>query len=253
LFISVFGYYVASFFVVCASFATDKAIRSDYMRNKISIAEYVYFLSVKYEVDFNQLIERLIHARDNHEVSCGKLLIECRQKAIDHDVFLITNEDKVVAQFFIPKYFLNQPNHLEDQSGNYLLKRITAQNIPENPKQIRDLRLGMKQISIKARILNVPKANLVYTRYGEYARVTNALIADETGTIKLCLWNEKADAVTVNSIVHITNANVTKFRGEKQLTLGKNARLSMIESAGFPSSKEIERAASPKFCIAVHT
>lgn len=220
------------------------------MRNKISIAEYVYFLSVKYEVDFNQLIKGLIHARDNHEVYCGKLLIECRHKEIDYDVFLITNDDRVVAQFFIPKYFLDQPNQYGDPSCNYLLRRIEAQDVSEKPKQIRELRFGMKRISIKARVLNVPKATVVFTRYGEHARVTNALIADETGTIKLCLWNERVDTVLVDSVVHITNANVTKFRGENQLTLGKNAELSMIESADFPSSKEIERA-SPNLRIAV--
>jgi len=99
----------------------------------------------------------------------------------------------------------------------------------------------MKRIDIKARVLDIPKATVVYTRYGEYARVTNALIADETGTIKLCLWNNRVDAVLVDSVVQITNASVTKFRGENQLTLGRNARLSMVESADFPSSKQIER------------
>ena len=223
------------------------------MRNKISITEYVYFLSVKYEVGFSQLVKGLVHARDNHEVSCGKLLIECRHKAIENDVFLITNDDKVVAQFFVPRYLLNQPIPFEELAGNHLLKRIKAQDIPENPKQIRDLRFGMKRISIKARVLNVPKAKVVNTSYGGHARVTNALIADETGTIKLCLWNEKVDAVLTDSVVHITNANVTKFRGEKQVTLGKNARLSMIDGAGFPSSKEIEKASPPNCCIAVRT
>jgi hypothetical protein len=211
------------------------------MRNKISIAEYLRFLSVKYEVDFDQLIEGLTHARNNHQVSCGKLLLECRQKASEHDVFLITNDDKVVAQFFIPRYFLDQPNHLEDPSCNRLLRRIMAQDVTEKPRQIRDLRFGMKRVDVKARILSIPEAKVVPTRYGEYSRVTNALIADETGTIKLCLWNERVNTVLVNSVVKITNARVTKFRGEKQLSLGRNAGLSMVESSGFPSSKKIER------------
>ena len=220
---------------------STKQSEADCMKNKISIAEYLYFLSVKYEVDFDHLIEGLIHARENQEFSCGKLLIECRRKAIEYDVFLITSDDRVVAQFFVPRYFLDQPNHFEDPACNYLLRRLIAQDISENPKHIRDLRFGMKRINIKARVLDVPKATVVYTRYGEYARVTNALIADETGTIKLCLWNERVNAVLVDSVVQIKNANVTKFRGEPQLTLGRNAGLSMVESAGFPSSKEIER------------
>jgi len=211
------------------------------MKNKISIAEYLYFLSVKYEVDFDQLIEGLIDARDNHEVSCGQLSIECRRKTLDYNVFLITNGDKVVAQFFVPKYFLDQPNHFEHPTCSYLLRRVEARDILETPKQIRDLRFGMKRISIKARVLNIPEARVVSTRYGEFARVTNALIADETGTIKLCLWNERVSAILIDSVVQITNANVTKFRGENQLSLGKNAGLNMVESTDFPSSKEIER------------
>ena len=99
----------------------------------------------------------------------------------------------------------------------------------------------MKRVDVKARVLNIPEAKAVPTRYGEYSRVTNALIADETGIIKLCLWNERANAILVDSVIQITNANVTKFRGEKQLSLGKNAGLSMIKNADFPSSKEIER------------
>jgi ssDNA-binding replication factor A large subunit len=168
-------------------------------------------------------------------------LIECRRKAIEHDVFLFTNDGKVVAQFFIPKYFLDQPNQYEHPTSSHLLNRITARNTQEKTKHIRDLRFGMKQIDVKARVLNIPKATIVNTRYGDRARVTNALIADETGTIKLCLWNERVDTVLVDSVVQIKNANVTKFRGENQLTLGRNAGLSIVESNGFPSSKEIER------------
>jgi len=211
------------------------------MRNKISFADYLYFLSVKYEVDFDSLFKGLAHARENQEVPCGKLLIRCRQKARDHDVFLITNGYRVVAQFFVPKYFLDQPNQIGELKFFHLFRKISKPDTHENPKHIRDLRCGMKRINLKARVLDIPKATLVFTRFGEYARVTNALIADETGAIKLCLWNEKINAVSVGSVVQIENASVTRFRGENQLRLGKNGRLSVIENASFPSSREIEK------------
>jgi len=199
------------------------------MRNKVSVTEYLYFLSVKYEVGFDGLFKGLAHARENEEVPCGKLTIQCRQKARDHDVFLITSGFKVVAQFFVPKYLLDQPNQMEEPKSMHLFRRVSKRDTPESPKHIRDLRCGMKRINIRARVLDVPKAVLVFTRFGEYARVSNALIADETGAIKLCLWNEKINAVTVNSVVQIENASVTKFRGENQLRLGRNGRLSVIE------------------------
>jgi len=211
------------------------------MRNKDSIAEYLYFLSVKYEVGFDRLFKGLVHARENQEVSCGKLLIQCRQKARENDVFLITSGYQVVAQFPIPKYFLDQPNPIEEPTGGHLLRRISEREAEENPRHIQDLRCGMKRINLTARVLNVPKAVLVFTRFGEYARVSNALIADETGAIKLCLWNEKIKEVSVDSVVQIQNASVTKFRGENQLRLGKNGRLSVIEDANFTLPRRVEK------------
>jgi hypothetical protein len=211
------------------------------MRNKISINDYLYFLSVKYEVDVDSLFKGLVSARENHEVSCGKLMIQCRLKARDHDVFLITNGYQVVAQFFIPKYFLDQPNQMKELKLAHLFRRASKQSTGENPKHIGDLRYGMKRIKIRARVVDIPKATLVFTRFGEYAHVSNALIADETGSIKLCLWNEKIKEVSVDSVVQIENASVTKFRGENQLRLGKNGRLSVIENTDFPSSREIDR------------
>jgi len=205
------------------------------MRNKVSVAEYLYFLSVKYEVGFDRLLKGLILARENPEVPCGKLLISCRQKARDHDVFLVTtNGDQVVAQFFVPKYLLNQPNQFMKPRGAHLFRRVSKPDTHENPMNIRDLKCGMKRINLKARVLDVPKALLVFTRFGEYARVSNALIADETGAIKLCLWNERINAVSAGSVVQIENASVAKFRCENQLRLGKTGRLSVIKNASFP-------------------
>jgi replication factor A1 len=211
------------------------------MRNKISIADYLYFLSVKYEVEADRLFKGLVSARENHEVPCGKLLIQCRQKSRDHDVFLITSGYQVVAQFFIPKYFLDQPNQIQNLNAPHLFRKVFKQGAGDNPKRIRDLKYGMKQINIKARVVDVPKAALVFTRFGEYAHVSNAVIADETGTIKICLWNEKINEVSVDSVVQIENASVTRFRGENQLRLGKNGRLSVLENAVFPSIIDAEK------------
>ena len=211
------------------------------MRNKISIDEYLFFLSLKYEVDFCTFFKGLVHAQKNQEVSCGKLLIQCRQKTRDHEVFLITSGYQVVAQVSIPKYFLTQPNQIEEPKCARLFRKVLKRDAPENPQHIRDLRCGMKRINLKALVLDVPKAMLVFTRFGEYAHVSNALIADETGTIKVCLWNEKINAVSVDSVVQIENASVTKFRGETQLRLGKNGRLSVIENTDFPSLREVKK------------
>jgi len=88
--------------------------------------------------------------------------------------------------------------------------------------QIKDLETGMKQVKVKAKVIEKSATREVYSRYGyNVHRVANAIIADETGTIKLVLWNEQIDAVSVGDTIQIENGYVTTFRGENQLSVGK--------------------------------
>lgn len=202
------------------------------MRNKVSIDEYLAFLSTKYEVDADNLFHAMISAGENQQSSCGDLLIKCRAKLKDRIILLITKEAKVVTQFSIPKEFLTKGNNPLKNIGrtDKLHRRLAKkENEPRN-LQIRDLRTGMKQIKLKARVVEIGKPTMVFTRFGTYASVTNALIADETGTIKLCLWNEQTSAISVGNTVQVENARVSMFRGERQLRIGKNGTLNIIEN-----------------------
>ena len=60
---------------------------------------------------------------------------------------------------------------------------------------------------------------------------TKASIADETGTIKLCLWNGQIGSVSVGDTVQIENARVSAFGGEKQMSLEKTGTLNVEISA----------------------
>jgi replication factor A1 len=93
---------------------------------------------------------------------------------------------------------------------------------------IKDLQTGMRRISLRAKVLEIARPTLVFTRFGNYASVANALIADETGTIKLCLWNEQINSISIGDTVQIENARTFTFRGERQLNIGKTGTLSNI-------------------------
>ena len=105
---------------------------------------------------------------------------------------------------------------------------------------VQDLRHGMKKVTVEAEVLETPKPSLVQTRYGNSAMVTNAWIADETGKIKLCLWNEQANYINTGDIVQIKNASVTAFKGERQLRLGKTGTVSVIQSRGTRTMQDSE-------------
>jgi replication factor A1 len=199
------------------------------LRNKVSVGEYLALLSIKYEVDPDTLFYALISAGENHESTCGDLSIRCRSKIQDKTVLLITKGPKVVAQFPIPKSFLlERSNPIRNFRKTEMLRRyLNKKN--KGSFHIRDLRNGMKQVNLKAKVLEVAKPMLVFTRFGNYASVANALLTDETGTIKLCLWNQQMSSIFVGATVKIENARVSTFRGEKQLRIGKNGTLSIVK------------------------
>jgi replication factor A1 len=94
---------------------------------------------------------------------------------------------------------------------------------------VQDLRTGMKRINVHAKVLEIPKPAQVHTQFGNTAMVVNALIGDETGTIKLCLWEGQINSIALSDNIEIKNAQVCLFRGEKQLRLGKNGGLSVVQ------------------------
>jgi replication factor A1 len=112
---------------------------------------------------------------------------------------------------------------------NDRIRRYLSKKHGSAANSIKDLRTGMNHINLKAKILEVAAPMRVVTRYGNNASVAKVLIADETGTIKLCLWNGQIDSVSVGETVQIENAQASIFRGERQLSLGKKGTLSSVE------------------------
>jgi len=197
------------------------------MRNKVSSSEYLAFLSMKYEVDADKFYEALISAGKSQKSTCGSLSIECRKEKKDGIVLLITKGPKVVAQFPVSREFLSErTNPIKDARRSSLSTRRGAkENGQLQPFQVKDLRAGMKKINLKAKILEISEPLPVVTRFGNVANVANALVSDESGKIKLCLWNEQIGTVSVGDTVEIENASVSTFKGERQLRIGRKGVL----------------------------
>jgi replication factor A1 len=94
--------------------------------------------------------------------------------------------------------------------------------------KIRDLRNGMKNVSVEAKVKEKSEAREVMARFkDETHKVATAIIADETGTIKLTLWNEQINQVNVDDTVKVENGYITSFKGEIQLNIGRYGKLTV--------------------------
>ncbi len=86
----------------------------------------------------------------------------------------------------------------------------------------------MKRIEIQAKVTEKQAPREVMARFRDVVhRVANATISDDTGSIKLTLWNEQIDQVNINDNVKIENGYITSFRGEIQLNVGRYGKLSI--------------------------
>jgi replication factor A1 len=197
------------------------------MRNKQSHVEYLAFLSVKYSVDADDFFQALVSAAENQKSRCGCLSIECRSKQKERAVLLVTKGSKVVAQFIVPTKFLqNRENPLNNiRNADTLCRRLVKKPTDSHSVQVKDLRIGMKSVNLKAEVVEIAEPKFVVTRFGNHASVANALISDKTGRIKLCLWNEQINSVSVGDNVQIENAKIYAFKGERQVRVGKNGVL----------------------------
>ncbi len=207
------------------------------MRRKTSSTyEYLAFLSAKYEVDSDRLFYALILAQESGKSKCGDLSIERRGETREKVMFLIQASSKVVAQLSVLKEFLLEKGHpIRDFMETDKIRRFINKRARQSfGLQIRDLRSGMAQVCLTAKVLEIPKPNLVYTRYGNYASVSNALIADESGTIRLCLWNEQIQCVSAGDTIQIENARASTFKGQRQLNIGRKGLLTSVDESTCP-------------------
>jgi len=80
-------------------------------------------------------------------------------------------------------------------------------------------------------------------------KVAEALVADETGSIYLTLWDDVLEQVEDDQILNIKDAYVNLFRGSMRLNLGRYGSYELLDEAPFDdvdldnnlSSKVFER------------
>ena len=212
----------------------------------IRILEYLAKISAKHEIDSDKFFSSFLDAFQHEEATCGELSIECRVKTRDYAIFLITNSHKVLAQFPIPGYLLRETDPLKE--FRYVLEHVRRASVKEREVSrascllIKDLKAGMKRVSLKARILEISEPRLALTRFNDYVMFANVVLSDGTGAVKLTLWNGRIKMVSVNDIVQIENADVIVFKGKLQLRMGRSGRLNVLDKNDFSATQGLEQS-----------
>ena len=198
---------------------------------KPTLEDQLAFISAQHDVYPTELFSALVLSKDEGKKSVGDLTIEYRGSVNNQAIFLITKDAKVIAQFRVPEETLTRTDVSFDNSMDTgrVKKEIARQNPAPSHLKVEDLRVGMKKINVTAQVTEVAEPSKVHTQFRDNAVVSNAVIQDDTGKILLCLWDQQVNTVHVGDHVEVKNAHVAMFKGERQLRLGKNGSVTIIE------------------------
>jgi len=198
---------------------------------KPTLEDQLAVLSAQHSIYPSELFQALLKAKDQKKSTVENLTIEYRGSVNNQAIFLITKDNKVVAQFRVPEETLGQKDISFDNWMNTsrVRKEIAKQNPMPAHMKIGDLNSGMKKVNVIAEVLETPEPSKVHTQFRDNALVANAVIGDETGKVMLCLWDQQVNSVSVGNYIEVKNAHVATFKGENQLRLGRNGSITILE------------------------
>jgi len=104
--------------------------------------------------------------------------------------------------------------------------------------KIKELKSGQGNVEVEGEIIEIEEARN-FNKFGRQLRVANAYLKDDSGKIKLTLWNDDVSRFNKGDKVKIANGYVGEFQGDLQLTSGKFGKIEKIGNAEVDEKSEV--------------
>ncbi len=92
-----------------------------------------------------------------------------------------------------------------------------------------DVKPGMRGIDLDLKIVEIEEPRSYVSRSGREGRVTTAIGEDDSGRIKISLWDKDIDQVKVGCQIRIRNGYSRLFKDEVYVSAGMYGRLEVGE------------------------
>jgi replication factor A1 len=213
--------------VAMRSFATGRGSDRDFV--------YLLMLARKYDLEPVALHHALVKARDRKASTCGTLSIELRERGDNKFCYMFSQNNRSVAQAAVSDASLAKLRNVPEEFSRLLNgkdRQYEVKDKADSERRIADLQIGLKHVSLKAKVIQKSEVRAVQSRNGSPLVLCTATLSDGTGEIRLPLWNEQIGSVAKNDTVVVHDAAVKNFRGEMQLSLPwKTGSISTVNSA----------------------
>ncbi|WP_455278164.1 hypothetical protein [[Eubacterium] cellulosolvens] len=193
---------------------------------------YLIWISKKYELETHKFFESFQDAWAHEKSSYKGISIQCRQKTENDGVFLVTQDQKVITQLRLTKATLEHLLEVDLEKIPWNKTGLTRKIEKLKPidMKIKDITSKIKWVNLKAKVVKKPIATIVYSRFGNNPLgLSTSTISDKTGSIKMPLWNNQINMVSIGDTIQIDNGRVKTFRGELQVSVGKSGKMKVIK------------------------
>jgi replication factor A1 len=193
--------------------------------NTVRGLDSILCLADKHKLNPNELFDAFIAAWKHGKDKKSGYTITCRQTNSQSGIFLISFNDKVISQFSIALTVLRNPDRYRYTFQDFKIEQTEEPS--DSYLTIDELRFRMRHVNLKAKVVEKPRKKQVRTRWGASAFVSNVKIIDDTGSIRLSLWNQQIDIVNVGDEIDIHGGHVAQHAGYLQLRIGKKGTMSV--------------------------
>lgn len=95
--------------------------------------------------------------------------------------------------------------------------------------KINELKPGMTNVSLTAKVAELSEPRQIMTKFGSQTTLTEAMLSDDSGRIKIALWGTQSEGIEDGVTVEVAGGFVKEFRGEPQLGIGRGGTIKVVE------------------------
>lgn len=114
----------------------------------------------------------------------------------------------------------------------------SGENPSSQSKKVMELKEGDQGVVIKGRVLETRESRVIETKRGPRT-ISEAILGDDTGRVKVTLWGEKAGSLQEGEVVEIKGAWTSSFRGKVQLNVGYRTQVEKVDDSEAPPAEEV--------------
>ena len=96
--------------------------------------------------------------------------------------------------------------------------------------EIKDLKPNAGNVDLVLEVVDKEEPR-TFEKFGKSGSVCNVKVKDETGTVKMTLWNEDIESVKTGDKIHLQNGWCSEFKEELQVSSGKFGKIEVLESS----------------------